>query len=61
MTCPVCGEKTKVRESREDEDSVRRQRVCLSCHYVFTTIEIDEDLFRRITNVKNQQNRKTLS
>ncbi len=60
MNCPVCGERTKVRDSREDEDCVRRRRECLSCHYVFTTIETDEDLFRRITNVKCQQNSNPL-
>jgi transcriptional regulator NrdR family protein len=56
MTCPVCGKNTKVYDSRAEEDSVRRRRVCLSCRYVFTTIELDEDLFERIKDVKSTQN-----
>ena len=48
MTCPICGSKTQITDSRPDEDSVRRRRECLECAHRFTTIEIDRDLYERI-------------
>jgi transcriptional regulator NrdR family protein len=50
MNCPVCGEKTRVLDSRPDEDSVRRRRKCngVECGYVFVTIEMDEDMVRKM-------------
>ena len=58
MTCPKCNEKTKVIESRSDEDSTERRHECLVCGYRFTTIEIDKDLFERLVkrNDKRQRN-----
>lgn len=50
MTCPVCGEKTEVYDTRAKSDSVRRQRACLKCKYTFSTIEIEEDLLQKITS-----------
>lgn len=47
MTCPICGEKTKVLDSRPDVDSIRRKRECLCCKYHFYTTEIDEDLYEK--------------
>lgn len=50
MTCPVCGERTLIYDSRPDEsgESVRRRRKCRVCGYRFTTIEVDaEQLTRR--------------
>ena len=61
MTCPICGEKTKVSESRAENDYVRRRRVCLRCRLAFVTVEIDEDLYKRIINVKDSQDRNALS
>lgn len=49
MTCPVCGEKTKVLETRADTDCIRRRRECIQCQYTFITIEICEDLMERLT------------
>ncbi len=49
MTCPVCGGNTKVCKTRSEDDSVRRLRWCRKCHHKFITIEIDEDLYKRIT------------
>ena len=49
MTCPICGEKTKVRVTRLENDCVRRVRMCLSCKYIFATTEIEEDLLQKIT------------
>lgn len=45
MTCPICGEKTKVVDSRcDDGETVYRRRECKSCHYRFTTEEVEVDL-----------------
>lgn len=50
MTCPECGEKTKVLESKDNEDFVERRRECYSCGYRFNTIEVDKDLYERVVN-----------
>ncbi|MEI8143598.1 MAG: transcriptional regulator NrdR [Candidatus Berkelbacteria bacterium] len=43
MLCPECKKSsTKVIDSRDDSRSVRRRRVCLSCHCRFTTHEYIE-------------------
>src|SRR5882724_1389414 len=42
MRCPKCQSlDTQVKDSRPTEDSaaIRRRRVCLSCHFRFTTFE----------------------
>lgn len=40
MRCPHCGhKKTRVTETRESDDSVRRRRVCEACRLRFTTYE----------------------
>lgn len=46
MECPVCsGRNTKVVDSRDSRDGVRRRRVCNQCGHRFTTRErIDETL-----------------
>ncbi len=45
MGCPYCkGPETKVLDSRESEDSVRRRRECLKCSKRFTTYERAEIL-----------------
>ena len=46
MECPVCGGRnTKVVDSRDSRDGVRRRRVCNECGHRFTTRErIDETL-----------------
>jgi transcriptional regulator NrdR family protein len=48
MTCPVCGERTLIYDSRPDEsgESVRRRRKCRVCGHRFTTIEVDADSLR---------------
>ncbi len=43
MKCPSCGfEETKVIESRQSHDKIRRRRECVECGYRFTTFEITE-------------------
>src|SRR6202166_4925840 len=40
LTCPSCREsETRVVDSRDDENVVRRRRECLSCKHRFTTYE----------------------
>ena len=39
MTCPVCGEKSLVTDSRGDCEVTYRKRVCVDCKHVFYTEE----------------------
>lgn len=40
MDCPACAsDKLSVIDSREGENAIRRRRLCLKCHYRFTTYE----------------------
>ncbi|MBA4715621.1 MAG: transcriptional repressor NrdR [Chloroflexi bacterium] len=39
MNCPECNNSTKVIESRESSNSIRRRRECISCNERFTTHE----------------------
>lgn len=55
MTCPICNGKTKVIDSRYDDDSTKRRRECAECGYRFSTIEVDSDLYDRM--VKNDRPR----
>lgn len=46
MTCPICGEKTRVIDSRpRDCDCVWRRRECVSvsCGHRFNTLEYEEE------------------
>lgn len=49
MICPLCGGQTAVVDSRPSEDDITRRRECRACGHRFTTIEIDLDLYERIT------------
>ena len=56
MTCPVCGEKTKIKDSRGYIDHVIRLRKCCSCGYTFRTIETEEDIYRRLKKKEEPKN-----
>ena len=43
MTCPKCGEKSRVVEVATDVDEVVRLRKCKVCNYPFYTAERDID------------------
>ena len=58
MTCPKCGEDTKVIDSRSECDSVLRTRQCVACDYRFKTIELDNDLFEKIVEHTHVDQRK---
>ena len=49
MTCPVCNAKTKILETRSDAESINRRRQCLRCGYRFSTVEMDKDLYKRLS------------
>ena len=58
MRCPNCGSlDTQVKDSRPTEDSsvIRRRRVCLSCHFRFTTFERVQ--LRELTVIKRNGRR----
>ncbi|MCT0459311.1 transcriptional regulator NrdR [Lactococcus cremoris] len=45
MRCPKCSsEESKVVDSRQAEDAIRRRRVCASCGFRFTTFERIEEM-----------------
>ena len=45
MRCPKCSsEESKVVDSRQAEDAIRRRRVCESCGFRFTTFESNEEM-----------------
>lgn len=54
MTCPMCGGCTEVKDSRPDEESVRRRRQCKECGYNFFTVEYDQDMLDRLKNSKGE-------
>ena len=56
MTCPKCNEKTKVIESITEDDSITRRRECTKCGYRFNTVEIDKDLYERLSKRKEFRN-----
>ena len=58
MRCPNCASlDTQVKDSRPTEDSsvIRRRRVCLSCHFRFTTFERVQ--LRELTVIKRNGRR----
>lgn len=57
--CPVCGYDTEVFDSRYNERSgfVLRNRRCLECGKKFKTVEIDSELFKRLTKTNEIMNK----
>jgi transcriptional regulator NrdR family protein len=43
MTCPICGEKSKVVNVATDVEEVVRMRKCKVCNHLFYTAERDID------------------
>lgn len=54
MTCPECGEKTVVVNSKAYEDYIWRRRECVCCKLRFNTVEIDEDLYERLVKPRDK-------
>ena len=53
MTCPKCSDKTRVIDVTADEDSTYRRRECTMCGYRFTTVEVDKDMYERVSRHHN--------
>jgi hypothetical protein len=58
MTCPVCGGKTHIVNSRANCDTVRRRRECKECSHRFTTREIEDDIRASLLGQKKPQGPK---
>lgn len=56
MTCPYCGEKTRVVDSRTQEDSKYRRRECVECKHRFSTVEIDADYYEKLKGYSENEN-----
>jgi transcriptional regulator NrdR family protein len=41
MTCPICGGKTMVRDTKSDCEGVYRKRICLECNHKMYTAEYE--------------------
>lgn len=48
IICPTCKKKTAVIDSRLQGDTVRRDRICKTCSYAVSTIEVQEDNKERV-------------
>lgn len=49
MKCPVCGGDTVVVDSRTEVDCINRRRKCLGCDYRWNTVEVDADLYEKVS------------
>ncbi len=49
QTCDNCGEETRVIDSRHGEHFIRRRRECMACKVRFSTVEITEKEYNRLT------------
>jgi transcriptional regulator NrdR family protein len=59
MGCPFCIEgKTIVIDSQWDDShkTIKRLRLCLSCHYNWATYEVDEDQITNLLSDKTTKN-----
>lgn len=57
MQCPKCGgHQHRIPESRKTDDAVWRRRICLHCHHVWVTQEINTDLKKLPTEVHRYKN-----
>ena len=58
MTCPMCGAKTYVTDSRTECDAVYRKRKCAECEYVFFTAETESESKEDINRLKRERKTK---
>lgn len=45
MKCPICGEQSKVMESRDSGKTIIRRRKCKACSQIFYTEEVAIDYY----------------
>lgn len=55
MTCPICGGQTLIKDSRPDEDHVKRRRECTECKHRFSTVEIDKDYYEKLNKLLRKE------
>lgn len=60
MTCPNCGDKTIVINSRPHEDNTYRRRECVSCCQRFSTVEIDADYYSTLKPINKNMLQEAL-
>lgn len=49
MICAFCGSsQTKILDSREKDNTVRRRRICMTCGKRYSTVEILETTYKRM-------------
>ena len=55
--CAHCGGRSRVRETRESGDAVRRRRECLRCARRWTTVErrVEDDAERLATRERMEE------
>lgn len=61
MTCPVCGGKNRVIDSRSDVEVVYRKRLCLECGHTFYTAEVETEYsedYRKLNKERYKRNVK---
>lgn len=58
MTCPKCGERTTVIDSKADCEAVHRRRKCRVCGYVFFTVEMEAKSSLEFYELSNEYRRK---
>ena len=54
MRCPKCGGVTRIIDSRESKASIYRRRRCGYCRERFTTREIPEELFVKMSKYRSR-------
>ena len=55
MTCRICGEKATVYQTLKENDHVVRYRRCSKCNHQFITLEMDDDMWRAISDMKKTE------
>ena len=59
MTCPVCGERSKVVDNVDCVDEYYRKRKCTSCGYTFYTVEYETDYNEEVKEMWNKYHRSS--
>lgn len=53
MTCRICGESAPVYQTIRENDHVIRYRKCNKCEHKFRTLEMDDDIWVNLSNMKS--------
>lgn len=55
MTCRICGENAPVCRTIKENDHVVRYRRCSKCEHQFRTIEMDDDMWGAMSDMKKAE------